>query len=324
MAHVRRRHPLIVMVGRRLAAGVVLLWIVSLLIFAGTEVLPGDAAYAMLGRYASPSALAAVREQLGLDQPAYQRYDHWLGGIIHGDLGTSLTAHESVSSLISSRFENTLILAAAAMLVMLPLSVTLGILAGLRPGGVLDHLISDPSLVIIAFPEFVVGGLLAASFGVALKLLPPVSLVLPGTSPLSDPALLVLPVTTLVLVGFAYMVRMIRAGMSEVMASDYIEMAHLNGLPERRIVLKHALRNALAPTVQTTALTLQWLIGGIFVVETLFDYPGIGQGLVQAVQARDIPTVQSLGLIIAAIYISINIVADVIVVLLIPKLRTQA
>jgi peptide/nickel transport system permease protein len=323
LAELRRRHPVLTMVARRIASGAVLLWVISVLIFAGTEILPGNAAYAVLGRNAAPTALAAVRQQLGLDRPAYQRYADWLSGIFHGNLGHSLTAPETVSAFISGRFGNTLILAACAMIIMLPLSLGLGILAGMRPGGRLDHLISQPSLALIAFPDFVVGGLLAATFGVALRLVPPVSLVLPGSTPLSQPDVLVLPTATLVLVGFAYMVRMVRAGMSEVMSTQYIEMAFLNGLPRRRVVLKHALRNALAPTVQVTALTLQWLLGGIFIVETLFDYPGIGQGFVQAVQARDIPTVQSVGVIIAAIYIAINILADVVVVLLIPKLRTQ-
>lgn len=323
LAELRRRHPVLMMLARRIASGAVLLWVISVLIFAGTEILPGNAAYAVLGRSAAPTALAAVRQQLGLDRPAYQRYADWLGGILHGNLGRSLTAPETVSAFIGSRFGNTLILAACAMIIMLPLSLVLGILAGIRPGGRLDHLISQPSLALIAFPDFVVGGLLAAAFGVGLKLVPPVSLVLPGSTPLSQPNVLILPTATLVLVGFAYMVRMVRAGMSEVMSTQYIEMAYLNGLPRRRVVIKHALRNALAPTVQVTALTLQWLLGGIFIVETLFDYPGIGQGFVQAVQARDIPTVQSVGVIIAALYIAINIVADVIVVLLIPKLRTQ-
>ena len=323
VVRLRRKHPLLMMIARRTLTGVILLWIISILIFAGTEVLPGNAAYAVLGRNAAPPALAAVRKQLGLTRPAYQRYADWLTGILHGNLGESLTAHETVSSFMSARLGNTLILAVCAMGVMLPLSLTLGILAGIRPGGRMDQLISQPSLALIAFPDFVVGGLLAAVFGVALGWLPPVSLVLPGSSPLSQPSLLVLPAATLVLVGFAYMVRMVRAGISEVMSSQYIEMAFLNGLPRRRVVLKHALRNALAPTVQVTALTLQWLLGGIFIVETLFDYPGIGQGFVEAVQARDIPTVQSVGMIIAALYIAINILADVIVVLLIPKLRTQ-
>jgi peptide/nickel transport system permease protein len=319
-----RAHPLARMIGVRVGAGILLAWVVSVLIFAGTEILPGNAAYAVLGRYSTPSALAAVSAQLGLNKPAYERYFEWLGGLLHGNLGTSLTAHESVAAFMSGRLGNSLILAAATMAVMIPLSLVLGLAAGTKPGQVTDHLISDPALAIIGIPDFVVGSLLAVFFGVVLHVLPPVSLVLPGTTPLSDPAILVLPTATLVLVGYAYMVRLVRAGMSEAMTSDYVEWARLNGIPERRIVRKHALRNALAPTVQTTALTLQWLIGGIFVVETVFGYPGIGQGLVQAVQARDIPTVQSVGVIIAFFYIGINILADVIVVLLIPKLRTQA
>ncbi|MGO8959067.1 MAG: ABC transporter permease [Streptosporangiaceae bacterium] len=319
-----RAHPLARMILGRVAAGILLGWVVSVVIFVGTEVLPGNAAYAVLGRYSTPSAVAAISAQLGLDKPAYERYFEWLGGVLHGNLGTSLTAPESVSAFMSGRLGNSLVLAAATMTVMIPLSLALGLAAGTKPGQVVDHLISDSALAIIGIPDFVVGSLLAVFFGVVLHLLPPVSLVLPGTTPLSDPAILVLPTMTLVLVGYAYMVRLVRAGMSEAMTSEYVEWARLNGIPEGRIIRKHALRNALAPTVQTTALTVQWLIGGIFVVETVFGYPGIGQGLVLAVQARDIPTVQSVGLIIAFIYIGINIVADVVVMLLIPKLRTQA
>jgi peptide/nickel transport system permease protein len=319
-----RSHPLARMIAGRAVAGILLAWVVSVIIFVSTEILPGNAAYAVLGRYSTPSALAAVSAQLGLDKPPYQRYFEWLGGVLHGNLGTSLTAHESVAAFMSGRLGNSLILAAATMLVIIPFSLVLGLAAGTKAGQATDHLISDPALAIIGIPDFVIGSLLAVFFGVVLHVLPPVSLVLPGTTPLSDPAILVLPVATLVLVGYAYMVRLVRAGMSEAMTSEYVEWARLNGIPERRIILKHALRNALAPTVQTTALTLQWLVGGIFVVETVFGYPGIGQGLVEAVQARDIPTVQSVGLIIAFFYIGVNIVADVIVVLLIPKLRTQA
>ncbi|MGA3354724.1 MAG: ABC transporter permease [Acidimicrobiales bacterium] len=319
-----RSHPLGRMILRRVVTGIVLALLASVLIFVGTEILPGNAAYAVLGRYSSPSALKAVSVQLGLNKPAYVRYLEWLNGVFHGNLGQSLTAHESVSAYISGRFENTLILAAVTMAVLIPLSVLLGLAAGVRQGRLTDHLICEPALTMIGIPDFVVGSLLAVLFGVVLHVLPPVSLVLPGSTPLGDPSILVLPALTLILIGYAYMVRLVRAGMSEAMTSGYVEWARLNGLPERRIITRHALRNALAPTVQTTALTLQWLIGGIFVVETVFAYPGIGQGLVQAVQARDIPTVQSVGLIIALIYIGINIVADVIVILLIPKLRTQA
>lgn len=318
-----RRHPFATFIARRVAAGCALLVVVSILIFAGTSILPGDAAYAVLGRGADPQALAAVRHELGLERPAVARYGSWLGGFVQGDLGRSLTARQSVSSLIDERLVNTAILAAITLIVILPLALGLGLLAGTRVGRPTDHAISIGSLASIAVPDFVVGTILVFLFAVKLKLFPPVSLVATGTTPLSHPSALVLPAATLIVVGLAYMVRMVRAGMSEVMTSEYVQAARLNGLSERRIIVRHALPNALAPTVQVVALTLQWLLGGIFVVETVFGYPGIGQGLVEAVVARDIPTVQSVAMLIAIAYIAVNIVADIAVVLLIPKLRTS-
>jgi peptide/nickel transport system permease protein len=200
----------------------------------------------------------------------------------------------------------------------------LGVVAGRRPGSALDNIVASSSLAMIAAPEFIVGTLLIYVFAVKLDLLPAVSILAFGGTPLGDPAILVLPVATLVIVGSAYIIRMVRAGVVEVMTSDYVQMARLNGIPERRVVFRHGLRNALAPTVQVIALTLQWLIGGLFVVETVFAYPGIGAELIQAVIARDIPVVQAVAMMIAAFYIAINILADVAVVLLIPKLRTAA
>jgi peptide/nickel transport system permease protein len=180
------------------------------------------------------------------------------------------------------------------------------------------------SLAMIAAPEFIIATLLIYFFAVKLGLLPAVSILSFGTNPLGDPAVLVLPVATLVIVGAAYIIRMVRAGVVEAMRSDYVQMARLNGIPEQRVVVRYALRNALAPTVQVIALTMQWLIGGLFVVETVFAYPGIGYELVEAVIARDIPVVQAVAMLIAAFYIAINILADIAVVLLVPKLRTAA
>jgi peptide/nickel transport system permease protein len=321
-ARVRRAHPLVWFVFRRLAAGVAMLAVVSVVVFAGTEILPGDAATAILGRDATPSAVASLRHQLGLDKPVIQQYTTWVGGLLHGDLGRSLTSDLPVSELIGSRVVNTLILAGVASLVMIPLALALGVAAGRRPEGVLDNLITWTSLGLIAVPEFVTGTLLVLLFAVRLQLLPAVSLLPLDGGPLDVPSVLVLPVATLVIVGVAYIIRMVRAGVIEVMASDYVQMARLNGISERRVVLRHGLRNALAPTVQVIALTLQWLIGGLFIVETVFQYPGIGQGLVQAVIARDIPLVQAVAMLMATAYIVINIVADIAVVLLVPKLRT--
>jgi peptide/nickel transport system permease protein len=315
-------HPLLAYVLRRLAAALGLLLIVSILIFLGTEVLPGDAATAVLGRNSTPEAYKIVRAQLGLEKPMPQRYVEWLGGVLTGDLGESLGANEPVTKLIGYRIRNSAILALGAIIVMFPLAIALGIVAGTRVGRPTDHMISGVSLALIAAPEFVTGTLLILLLAVKLTLFPPVSLVPSGTSPLDQPSILVLPILTLTVVGLAYLIRMVRAGVMAVMESDYAQMARLHGLSERRVILNHALRNALAPTVQVTALTLQWLVGGIFIVEIVFGYPGIGQGLVQAVTARDIPLVQSVALLLAALYIGINIVADVIVILLIPKLRT--
>lgn len=307
---------------RRLLAGILLLVLVSVLIFVGTQVLPGDAASAILGRDATPGALSELRAELRLDRPVTTQYFDWLAGLLHGDLGVSLAANEPVSQFIDDRARNTLILALLAFALIIPLSLVLGVIAGINPERRVDHLISSVTLGAIALPEFVTGTLLATLFAVSLSLLPPISLVAAGSSPLSSPSVLVLPVVTLLLAGLAYNVRMVRAGVAQVMESEYVQAARLNGLSERRIIRRHVLPNALAPSIQVFALTVQWLIGGVVVVETVFQYPGIGQGLVEAVNVRDIPVVQAVAIMIAALYIVINIVADILVVLLIPKLRT--
>jgi peptide/nickel transport system permease protein len=308
---------------RRTAVAVLLLVLVSMLIFAATLVLPGDAADQILGRSGSAAQKAQLRHQLGLDRPVLAQYASWIGGVLHGDLGHSLASGEPVTAFISARLGNSVVLAIAALLVMVPFATLLGTIAGVRRGRAADHAISLISLGLIALPEFVTGTILAVLLGVTLAWLPPTSIILSGSGPLSDPKLLVLPVLTLCIAGSAYIIRMLRAGVVEAMTSDYVQAARLNGISERRIVVWHALRNALGPTVQVVALTVQWLIGGLVVVETVFSYPGLGQGLVQAVTARDIPVVQSLTLLIAAFYILVNLLADIVVILLVPKLRTS-
>lgn len=318
----RRLHPLVAFALRRLAIGVVLLAFVSVLVFGATQVLPGDAASAILGRSATPEQKAIYRKQLGLDKPLPEQYWRWVSHVVQGDLGTSVASQVPVTSFISARVGKSLVLAIAALIVMLPISLALGIWSGIRRDRPVDHAISIVSLALIALPEFVTGTLLIAFLAVSLKLLPPTSIVESGGF-IPDPKLLVLPVLTLCLAAAPYVIRMVRSGVSETMSADYVQMARLSGIPERRVVLRHALRNALAPTVQVFALTIQYLIGGIVIVETVFAYPGLGQGLVQAVVARDIPTVQGVAMLLAGIYIVINIAADLIVVLLIPKLRTS-
>ena len=213
-------------------------------------------------------------------------------------------------------------LALVTIALLVPIGVILGVLAATRAGRGLDHAVSIGSLTVVALPEFVTGAILVLVFAVWLDVLPGVSLVPVGESPLSNPSALVLPVATLLAASLAQTLRMVRAGMLDALRSDFVQMARLSGYPERRVVYRHALRNALAPTVQVIALNVQWLIGGIIVTEYVFSYPGIGQGLVQAVAIRDVPFVQAVALIIAAVYVTLNIVADIVVVLLIPKLRT--
>lgn len=299
----------------------------SVLIFTAVQVLPGNAASAVLGRNASPAAVRILSRQMGLDRPASTRYAHWLKGFVHGDLGDSAVAiaqgsnHAPIWHLISGPLKNSAILAAITALVMIPLSVGLGALAAVRAGRPTDHLISLGSLAAVSMPEFVVGSLLVAVFFVGLHLLPPVAIVPPGGDPLSHPKQLVLPVVTLLFASMAAGIRMVRAGTFEVLQTEYVQTARLNGLPERRVIMRYALRNALAPSVQVLAQNLQYLVGGVIVVEAVFAYPGIGSQLVNAVQIRDVTVVQSVAMLIAVVYVLINLVADLIVMLLVPKLR---
>jgi peptide/nickel transport system permease protein len=321
--------PLVAFLCRRLLGAVAALLAASVLIFAAVQLLPGNAASAVLGRDATPQAIHVLSREMGLARPAVTRYFDWLGGFVHGDLGVSSVAlaqgqHTTVSALISSPLKNSAILAALAALLMIPLSLGLGAYAAIRAGKPADHVISIGSLISISAPEFVTGSLLVALFFVGLHWLPPVAIVAPGADPLSTPKELILPVLTLLFASLAAGVRMVRAGMYEALQTDYVQAARLNGVPERRVLTRYALRNALAPSVQVLAQNLQYLVGGVIVVETVFAYPGIGSQLVSAVQNRDLTAVESIAMLIAVVYVLINVLADLIVMLLIPKLREPA
>jgi peptide/nickel transport system permease protein len=324
----RRSHGVTQFLVRRVAAALATLFVVSILVFAGTEVLPGDAAQAILGRNATPDALAQVRRQLGLNRPAPTRYLDWLSHIVRGDLGISATQtlasgqEAPIWPLTSGPLVNSAVLAGFTVLLLIPMGLALGVFAATRAGKPSDHAITVSSLAAISLPEFVVGPIFILIFAVWLNWLPGVSLIPSGTGVFSSPKILVLPVATLLAVSLAQTVRMVRAGMLEVLRSEYVVMARLNGLSERKVVLRYALRNALAPTIQVIALNIQWLVGGIIVTETVFGYPGIGQELVQVVTSRDIRFVQAVCMILAAFYLLINIAADLLVVFVVPKLRT--
>jgi peptide/nickel transport system permease protein len=325
----RAASPVLAFLGRRILGAIAALLAASVLIFAGVEVLPGNAASAVLGRSATPAAIQILTRQMHLDRAAPQRYFEWLGGFVHGDLGESAVAlaqgqHTSVGTLIAGPVKNSAILAGVAALLMIPLSLGLGTLAAIRAGKPTDHLISLGSLISISAPEFVTGALLVALFFVGLGWLPPVAIVPPGADPLSTPKELILPVLTLLFASLAAGIRMVRAGMYEALQTEYVQAARLNGLPERRVLTRYALRNALAPSVQVLAQNLQYLVGGVIVVETVFAYPGLGSQLVNAVQNRDVTAVQSIAMLIAVVYVIINLLADLIVMLLVPRLREPA
>jgi peptide/nickel transport system permease protein len=330
VARRREASPLLRYAGRRLGGAVVALFVASLVIFAGTQLLPGNAASVVLGRNGSPATVKLLNKQLHLDRPAYKQYADWIEGLAHGDLGNSAVgmAQGATSApiwpLISDAVKNSVILAAITALLMVPLSLGLGVLAAVLRGRWLDHVISVSSLAAIALPEFVIGSLLVGVFFVGLGWLPPVAIVSPGGNPLDHPAKLVLPIATLLLASLAAGVRMVRAGMVEVLQTEYVQTARLNGVSERRVLWRYALRNALPTSVQILAQNLQWLIGGIIITENVFAYPGIGSTLVTAVQNRDLTLVMSVSMLIAVVYVLLNLVADLLVMLLVPKLREPA
>ena len=323
--------PPVAFVIKRVAQGLITLLVMSALIFAATNVLPGNVAETVLGKQATPALVASLDRKLDLNRSVPARYASWLAGAVHGDFGLSAVAlaennlgDASVTQMIGAPLRNSVILALLALLIIIPASMLLGVLAGMRGGSRLDYAISYPALLLGAFPEFVLGLALIAIFFSALHWLSPVALVPPGKTAFSHPTALILPVLTLVGVSVGWTARQVRAGMVEVMRSDYVMMARLARIPARRILWRYALRNALATSVQALAQTAQYLLGGIIVVEVLFSYPGVGSLLDQAVQSRDTTVVQAVALIIAAAYIAINIAADLTVVLLVPKLRTAA
>lgn len=318
-------HGLIWMILRRIGVALVLALVVSFLVYAATTVLPGDVAAAVLGRNATPEAVTALREQLGLGDPFLQRYLAWLGDLVRGDLGTSLAGTRMpVSELIATPVRNTAVLAGVTLLLLVPLALLIGILSGVRQGRALDRAAAGVSLTLTAVPEFVIGALLVLALAVYVPVLPAVSLVSGDVNPLTVPEFLVLPVVTLIIAGAAYLIRIVRISTIEAMATDYVEAARLAGVPERRIVVRYAVRNSLAPTIQAVSATAQWLLGGIFVVEVLFAYPGVGNALVTAVQVRDVPVIQAIAMLLALAFILINLVADIATILVDPRLRTAA
>jgi peptide/nickel transport system permease protein len=313
--------PILKLIAQRIALGLLLLLAVSVLIFAGTQILPGDVAQSILGQSATPVALANLRAEMGLNDPAYVRYFHWLTGILHGDLGTALTSKLDIATSIKERLGNTLFLAFWAAAFSIPLAIILGLTAVRYRNGLIDRLISGFALASTSLPEFFVGYLLVFFLAVTFPVFPSVSTVYDGMPFLEKMRAIALPCLSLTLVVLAHMMRMTRAAILNVMQSAYIETAELKGLGAFEIVWKHALPNAIAPIINVVMLNLAFLVVGVVVVEVIFVYPGMGQYLVDHVAKRDVPVVQAVGLIFAAVYIFLNVVADVASILANPRLR---
>ncbi|MBA1140039.1 ABC transporter permease [Mesorhizobium neociceri] len=313
--------PILKLIAQRIALGIVLLLAVSVLIFAGTQILPGDVAQAILGQSATPVSLANLREQLGLNDPAYLRYFRWLGGVVTGDLGTAMSSGQDIATSISGRLWNTLFLAFWAAVVAVPLAIILGLIAVRYRNGWVDKLISGLALASTSFPEFFIGYVLVYFFAVKWQIFPGISTVYEGMPFLERMQAIALPATALTLVVLAHMMRMTRAAILNVMQSAYVETAELKGLSAFNVIRRHAFPNAIAPIINVVMLNLAYLIVGVVVVEVIFVYPGMGQYLVDHVTKRDVPVVQAVGLIFAAVYISLNIIADIAAIVANPRLR---
>jgi peptide/nickel transport system permease protein len=313
---------MLVLIIRRLFLALITLFIVSLIVFIGVEALPGDSATGYLGQLATPESLAALREEFGLNDPVVQRYFDWLGDILKGDLGVSMVKRKPVAELIGNRLRNTVVLAMAAALVGIPLAIVLGVIAGLMRDKWPDILVSTASIIAMTLPGFVTATLLIYVFAIRLEMFPAITL-LPTNVPVVEllPNI-VLPIITLTLIMVAHILRLVRTNMIDVMTSDYVQMARLKGVPTRQIVFKHALPNAMLPTINVVALTLAWLLGGVAIIETVFNYPGIGKLMIGAITDRDFALVQGIAIILSAVFIALNLIADLLSMILNPKLRT--
>lgn len=309
------------LIGKRLGLGLVILLVISIIIFFMVELLPGDVAQAVLGQGATPDALAAMRKEMGLDQPAIVRYLGWLSGAVTLDFGNSIVSGKPVMAIIGERFMNTLFLASYAAVIAVPISIILGIIVALLRNSIFDRVTNVVTLTFISSPEFFLAYILILYFSINWGMFPSNAKISDGMSFGDLLYRTFLPALTLVLVVVAHMMRMTRASIIALLASPYIEMARLKGTPPWKVIVKHALPNAWAPIINVVALNLAYLITGVVLVEVVFVYPGIGQALVDAVSKRDFPVVQASCLIFAATYILLNLAADVGAILTNPRLR---
>lgn len=311
------------LIARRFILALATLLFISIIIFLGVEALPGDAATAYLGQSATPESLRALREEFGLNFPAHQRYLDWLEGMLKGDLGDSMSRRKPVSEIIGNQFRNTVVLALAAAIVGIPLAIVLGVFTGLTRDKWPDVVVSTTAILGMTLPGFVTATVLIYVFAIRLEWFPAIALIATD-APVSEVLPnIVLPIITLTFIMVAHILRLVRTNMIDVMLSDYVQMARLKGMPAMKVVFQHALPNAMLPSINVIALTMAWLLGGVAVIETVFNYPGIGKLLVNAIGDRDLALVQGIAIILASIYIVLNLIADLLALVLNPRLRTS-
>ena len=314
---------MIILLIRRLILATVTIGIVVTIVFVAVEALPGDACTSFLGRAATGNRLALCQEEFGLNRPAVERFIEWIGAALQGDLGQSMARRDSVAELVGIRLRNTVLLGLSACAIGVPLAIMLGVITGLWRDRPLDISLSTFAIIIMTIPEFVTGTVLILIFSIWLKWLPGIVITRP-TAPLSDFLVdIILPVIALAGIMTAHIMRMVRTSVIDVLNSEYVRMAQLKGVPYWTMVRRHVLPNALVPTINLIALTIAWMLGGVVVIEVVFNYPGIGRLIVDAIGDRDLPLVQGIALVLSAIYVGLNLAADIFTLLLNPKLRTM-
>ena len=313
---------MLILVLKRILLGIITLFIVSLITFVGVEVLPGDACTTYLEREAYGAALEACYKRLGLDIPAYERYVSWAIGVIQGDFGYSLSGEMKINDVLGPRVKNSLVLASASILIGIPIALLLGIITALWRDKMPDIIISTFTIFSMTIPEFISATLLILIVAIWLEWLPGIVIVPTGASVSELLPNIILPVIAISMIMTAHMARMVRSSVIQVMASDYVQMAILKGVPYWKMVFKHVLPNALLPAINVVALTIAWLLGGVVVTEVVFNYPGLGRLVIESISNRDLPVVQALAIILASIYVIINLIADLLTLMLNPRLKS--
>ena len=313
---------MLLLILKRIGLGLITLFIVSLITFVGVEVLPGDACTTYLEREAYGPALDACIKRLGLDIPSYQRYLDWAANVVRGDFGYSLSGEMPINEVLGPRVKNSLVLASVSILIGIPLAIVLGIITALWRDKLPDIIISTITIFSMTIPEFISATLLILIVAIWLGWLPGIVIIPSDATFYELLSNIILPVVAISMIMTAHMARMVRSSVIQVMASDYVQMAILKGVPYWKMVFRHVLPNALLPAINVVALTIAWLLGGVVVTEVVFNYPGLGRLVIESISNRDLPVVQALAIILASIYVGINLIADLMTLMLNPRLKS--